>query len=142
LQRASIRLSPFIQEWEKLSRLLVTFCEEHQLSNPLCLDLQLVSEEWFTNIVVHGYEEGGIDREHAEPIHIELWLSEQDEVAIQFVDAAPAFNPLEHEMPDVSLPAEERAIGGLGIYLIKSKMDSCVYRRVGDCNQFTIRKYI
>ena len=104
------------------------------------MDLQLVCEEWFINIVVHGYQEGGIALEDAEPITVQLWLNELDEVHVQFVDAAPAFDPLAHEPPDVSLPAEERPIGGLGIYFIKVKMDSCSYIWADGRNRFTMRK--
>jgi len=48
-------------------------------------------------------------------------------VAITFVDSGIPFNPLAQEDPDVHLSAEERAIGGLGIYMAKKTMDDVQY---------------
>ena len=49
---------------------------------------------------------------------------------------------LQKEDPDVSLPAEKRQIGGLGIFLVRKTMDHMAYRREGGKNILTIRKKI
>lgn len=63
-------------------------------------------------------------------------------VSITFIDSGVPYNPLEHEDPDVTLGAEERPVGGLGILIVKSKMDSVDYRYEDGKNILTIRKRI
>lgn len=63
-------------------------------------------------------------------------------VAITFIDAGKPFNPLEKPDPDTSLPASERKIGGLGIYLVRKTMDRMEYRYENGTNQLTIYKKI
>ncbi|MBR2853250.1 MAG: ATP-binding protein, partial [Clostridia bacterium] len=53
-----------------------------------------------------------------------------------------SFNPLEKDEPDTGLSAEEREIGGLGIFLVRKTMDSMEYRRENGFNILTIRKKI
>lgn len=57
-----------------------------------------------------------------------------------FIDAGVPYNPLQKEDPDVTLSAEEREIGGLGIFLVKKTMDKMEYTREGDKNILTIEK--
>ena len=63
-------------------------------------------------------------------------------VSISFIDAGTGYNPLEKQDPDITLPAAERKIGGLGIYLVKKSMDAMEYQRLDGCNFLTIRKKI
>ena len=60
--------------------------------------------------------------------------------AIRFTDGGVPFNPLDKKDPDVTLPAEERDIGGLGIYLAKRTMDHMEYRYQDGKNILTILK--
>ncbi|THF76865.1 ATP-binding protein [Cohnella fermenti] len=138
MRQAKTRLVPLMSEWAKLSRVIDGFCEGNRLADSQRMDLLLVCEEWFTNIVVHGFEEAGIQPGHAPPVEVELALDDEDRVALVFRDGAGAFNPLERQDPDVGLGAEERQVGGLGIYLIKNKMDGCSYRRADGRNEFTM----
>ena len=62
------------------------------------------------------------------------------EAVITFRDKGVAFNPLEKEDPDVTQSAEDRQIGGLGIYIVKKTMDSVEYRRENDENVLVIHK--
>ena len=59
---------------------------------------------------------------------------------ITFVDRGMPFNPLDNKDPDTSLSAEERQIGGLGIFLVKKTMDEMRYERRGDENVLRITK--
>ena len=52
------------------------------------------------------------------------------------IDEGIPYNPLEKEDPDVTLSAEERQIGGLGIFIVKKSMDMTAYEREGDKNIF------
>ena len=57
-------------------------------------------------------------------------------------DAGKPFDPLAKEDPDITLSAEERKIGGLGIFLCKKLMDSVRYEYKDGCNIFTMTKVI
>ena len=59
---------------------------------------------------------------------------------IEFRDRGIPFDPLARPDPDVTLSAEERGIGGLGIYMVKKTMDEVLYRRENGENVLTIRK--
>ena len=59
-----------------------------------------------------------------------------------FKDGGKPFNPLEREDPDLTLSAEERKIGGLGIFLTKKFMDSVEYEFVDGKNVLKITKKI
>ena len=64
------------------------------------------------------------------------------EFTIQFVDGGKPYNPLSRPDPNISLSAEERGIGGLGIYIVKKNMDEVRYEYVSGKNVFTITKRI
>ena len=59
---------------------------------------------------------------------------------VTFCDSGIPFNPLENPDPDLSLSAEEREIGGLGIYLTKQFMDSVAYEFKDGRNILKIKK--
>ncbi len=59
---------------------------------------------------------------------------------LTFIDNGAPYDPLKSKDPDITLPAEEREIGGLGIFIVKKTMDSVCYRRNGDCNELAITK--
>ena len=89
-------------------------------------------DEIFSNIANYAYnpETGGA----------KVRISVDNDITIEFEDCGTAYNPLSKDDPDVSLPAEKREVGGLGIYILKNIMDSVGYRREGGKNILTIRK--
>ncbi len=101
-------------------------------------------EELFTNIASYAYEtDGGT---------VEIGCGMKDAVGdgaealaaalvIRFVDHGKPFDPFAAEDPDLTLPIEERPIGGLGIFMVKKFMDQVRYSREGDCNVTEIVKY-
>ena len=62
--------------------------------------------------------------------------------SVTFVDSGVAYDPLQKADPDITLSAEEREIGGLGIFLVKKTMDAVEYERRDGQNVLTIRKKI
>jgi anti-sigma regulatory factor (Ser/Thr protein kinase) len=91
-------------------------------------DVQLAVEEHLTNILNYGFND---EEEHQ--ITVRLQPGESD-LSIEVEDDGLAFNPLEHPAPDLSLPMEQRPIGGLGIHMIRQAMDRVEYRRTGGKN--------
>ena len=78
--------------------------------------LLLAVDEAATNIIVHGYQ----GREG--PIEVEV-ARQGDGLLIRLRDEAAPFDPTAIPPPDLSLPLEERAIGGMGVYLMRRCMD-------------------
>ncbi len=61
---------------------------------------------------------------------------------ITFADSGIPYDPLKREDPDVLLSAEDREIGGLGIFMVKKTMDDMFYEYRDGQNLLTIRKKI
>jgi len=95
--------------------------------------IAVAAEEVFVNIAHYAYEGGQGDAT--------VSVRAEDATAVlEFRDHGAPFNPLEREDPDVTLSAEERPVGGLGIFMVKKTMDEVNYVRENDMNILTIRK--
>ena len=99
------------------------------------MQIDVAVEEVFVNIASYAYTPGT----GSTTLQIE---TEQDPpaVAITFIDSGVPFDPLLKPDPDVTLPAEERQIGGLGIYMVKKSMDEMLYRHEDGQNILTMKK--
>ena len=79
-------------------------------------------EEIFVNVAHYAYPDGEGD------MTLGIGFDEESRViTFQMTDKGIPFNPLEKSDPDVTLSAEEREIGGLGIFITKKTMDSLNY---------------
>ena len=97
--------------------------------------IDLAVDELFTNIASYAYAPGSGEAT------IQLNFDEASRVAsITFIDSGVPYDPLQKPDPDVTLSAEEREIGGLGIYMAKKATDKMDYRRENDRNILTIYK--
>ena len=63
-------------------------------------------------------------------------------VTITFIDNGVPYDPLAKADPDTTLSAEERDIGGLGIYMVKKSMDDIIYEYKDGQNILKIKKYL
>ena len=63
-------------------------------------------------------------------------------VILTFIDQGVPYNPLETSDPDISLSAEDREIGGLGIYIVKKSMDDISYEYKDGKNILKIKKKV
>jgi anti-sigma regulatory factor (Ser/Thr protein kinase) len=89
-------------------------------------------DEIFSNIARYAY--------HPETGGAVVRIAVDDDITLMFEDSGEAFDPLSLADPDITVPAEEREIGGLGLYMVKNLMDSAEYRRSGNKNILTIKK--
>ena len=64
-----------------------------------------------------------------------------DAVSLTFIDDGKPYNPLEKPDPDITLDADERDIGGLGIFLVKKNVDEIFYERTDDKNILRMKKF-
>jgi anti-sigma regulatory factor (Ser/Thr protein kinase) len=96
----------------------------------------VAAEEIFVNVASYAYTSG------IGSVAIEVNFEEKPKaVAIRFIDSGIPYNPLEKEDPDVTLPAEKRGIGGLGVFMVKKSMDEVTYEYKDGKNHLTIRKF-
>jgi serine/threonine-protein kinase RsbW/sigma-B regulation protein RsbU (phosphoserine phosphatase) len=94
----------------------------------------LVIEELVTNTIKYGYDD-------KDAHHIQVSVSFHDgHLCIEVRDNGHPFDPLTQEAPDLTQPAEERPIGGLGIHLVRQMTDEVRYERRGDENIVTATK--
>lgn len=97
--------------------------------------LDLAVEEVFVNIASYAYKDGT-----GSALIKFAGLEDASGAVITFIDEGIEYNPLAKPDPDVTLPAEERDIGGLGIFLIKKIADEVIYDYVGNKNILKIVK--
>src|SRR5574344_2775698 len=107
----------------------------YDISPKTKMAIELSVDELFVNIASYAY--------NPEPgkatIRVEM---DKDAPILQitFSDKGVPYNPLEKRDPDITLSAEERNIGGLGIFLAKKKMDEISYEYKDGQNLLTIKK--
>lgn len=111
------------------------FLEEADCPMKHSMQIAVAAEEIFVNIAKYAYT----DSEEKRTAYLKMETI-GDGVSLTFADGGVPFNPLEREDPDTTLSAEERKIGGLGIYMVKKTMDETEYRYEDGKNIFTIRK--
>jgi anti-sigma regulatory factor (Ser/Thr protein kinase) len=92
----------------------------------------IVVDEIFSNIARYAY--------HPYSGSAVVRICIASDITIEFIDNGVAYNPLSVKTPDTTLSAEEREIGGLGLFMVKNMMDSVEYRREGNKNILTIKK--
>ena len=99
------------------------------------MEIELALEEIFINIAKYAYAPGMGEA----LIHVEV-TGEPKTAVITLKDQGTPYNPLEKEDPDVSLSADERDIGGLGIFLTRKTMDDVKYEYKDGSNVLTMKK--
>jgi len=138
MQAATIEVSADLAEWERIRQFLASYCESNSISGATCKSMQLACEEWFINVVVHGFKNGAKGAGEPPYICLSLSLGGSGEIRAVLTDNATPFNPLEHETPDISLPVADRSIGGLGIYLMLKQAERAAYRQTEGKNELTL----
>jgi anti-sigma regulatory factor (Ser/Thr protein kinase) len=93
--------------------------------------LSVALEEAFVNICNYAYPEGSGD--------INLTCSMvDDDFVLEIIDQGIPFDLLSLAEPDITADIDDRAIGGLGIYLLKKFSDDVTYRREAGCNKLRL----
>ncbi len=114
------------------SRLDKTDCSEK-----LKVQINIAVEELFVNIAHYAYKQ--LQTIGSATVRVEV---EKDPLAVSitFIDSGHPYNPLEKPDPDVTLPAEKRQIGGLGIFMVKKSVDAIEYEYKDGRNILKIKK--
>lgn len=125
-----------ISEISKLAVFIDELGEEMNLTPELIFNLNLVLEEAVSNVILYAYGE----EKHKE---ISLMANMSDgNLVFVLTDSGKEFDPTKVPDADITLSAEEREIGGLGIFLIRQIMDKVDYQRIEEKNVLTMRKQL
>jgi anti-sigma regulatory factor (Ser/Thr protein kinase) len=112
------------------------FCRQHKLSEDVESDLNLVLEELFVNSIRHGGCQGV---EHAAEAQFTM---RPDGVHLEYADRGAEFDLTQAPARDLTATLAERAMGGLGIHLIRQIMRDIEYHRLGGWNRIRMRRPI
>jgi sigma-B regulation protein RsbU (phosphoserine phosphatase) len=130
----TLTLKNDVHEVAELSKFQKSFYEKMNLEKSLARQLRLAVEEAVVNVIEYAYPvgtEGNVEV---------TMMSDGHRLKVMIVDAGVPFDPTAEKKADTTLSAEDRRVGGLGIYLVRELMDSINYERVNGHNILTLRK--
>lgn len=133
-----------IENLDKATAFVEEELEKNEVGMKQTMQLTVALEEIFVNIAHYAYSKTDakgkpIPDTGTGPMKLALEVSD-NQVQMIFEDQGMPYNPLEKADPDITLSAEEREIGGLGIYMVKKSMDDVIYNRDGKKNILTLVK--
>lgn len=112
--------------------------EKFEFSFKIITQFNLVIEELFVNVASYAYK----DKNDGKCKITIDYNQDKQEVKLSMEDNGIKFNPLEKEEPDITLSAEDRPIGGLGILLVKKNMDNIEYKYEDNKNVLILSKNV
>lgn len=129
---ASLKIAPKLDELERITAIVENLGEQDDWPPDLIFKVNLVLDELSVNIVNYGGE--------ASEIEVSL-AADADEVRVEISDDGRPFDPLTDAIePDLDTALEDRAIGGLGIHLVRQMMDELYYSREDGKNRLAMVK--
>jgi len=134
MERLEFTLRNRLPEIARSQDELEKFATGHSFPQRKLHEVQLAFEEHLTNIVRYAYND---QAEHQIRVQFEF---DSDELRIEVMDDGRPFNPLEHPAPDLTVPLDQRPIGGLGIHMIRKSLDGVEYRHEQNRNVLVMRK--
>ena len=123
-----------VQEVPQLAAFVDEVCEAAGMDMPTMMKMNLAIEEAVVNVMNYAYPSGTKGE-----VRIEA-KSHDGYVEFVISDDGTPFDPTEVKEADTTLSAEDRSIGGLGIFLVKHYMDKVKYKYVDNQNVLTLRK--
>lgn len=131
----TIELPAIMENLDESLDFLVYGLEKAGIDKKASYQLRLACEEVIVNVIHYAYPN------HQGNVRISYELAKDGrDIVIMVSDSGYPFNPLEKAEPDISLPMEERQIGGLGIFMVRNIMDNVEYKREDGRNILILRK--
>jgi serine/threonine-protein kinase RsbW len=134
--QVTIDLTARLAELENVYQTVAQFAASMAWPEKILGELWLVLEELIVNVISHG-----CDGEHVPQIRVQV-AQRAAIMTIEVADDGPAFDPLQLPQPDMNTDIDARAIGGLGIHLVRRLTDSAAYRRESGRNRLTLTKSV
>ena len=132
----SIILANEISEISKLNGFIEDIGNEFSLTPDVVFNLTLVLEEAVVNVINYAYP-----KEEHEKIYLSARM-EDGSIIFVLTDTGKEFDPTLAPDADITLSADDRQIGGLGIFLIRQIMNEVKYERIDGKNVLTLEKKI
>ena len=124
-----------IENLKNVNDFLSECFENAGCSMKMMMQLELVTEELFANVCNYAYDDAiGMICIGAE--------AKDGMLSLTFTDSGKPYDPLKKEDPDITLSAEDRPIGGLGVFMVKNIMDDVSYEYKDGKNILTVKKKI
>ena len=130
-----IEIKALMENLQELISFVDGHLEDMGASMKAQMQIDIAVEELFVNIAHYAYAP-----DVGEAVISVAKDKEKNQISITFADSGKPYNPLEKPDPDVTLSAEERSIGGLGIFMVKKSMDDMRYEYKDGQNILTITK--
>jgi phosphoserine phosphatase RsbU/P len=135
-EHVEIKLHNKLSELASANQTVTEFGQQHGLPDSVLHDFNLALGEILTNIISYGYTDSG---EHEIAVRLSI---EPGEMRVDIEDDGKPFNPLEAPEVDTTSPLEERAVGGLGVHLVRKLTDGLEYRRHEGKNLLVMKKHL
>lgn len=119
---------PDQESLSKVTEFIDSCVEDYALPLRVGYSLNVVADEIFSNIVYYS------GAQNAEV----LFRDNKDTITLVFTDDGKPYNPMEAEEPDITASAEERNIGGLGLFMVKKMAEQVQYEYAGQKNRMTV----
>lgn len=116
---------------EDLNASLEAVLNRHGMARAVRDDVRLIVEELASNAIDYGGEPAAGTAQHELSVDISI---DGDLLHLEFRDTGAPFDPLNAPEPDLDAEIQERAIGGLGVYLIRQLAHRITYQRIDACN--------
>ena len=130
----SIILANDISEISRLYEFIEELGNDFSLSPDIVFNLNLVLEEAVVNVINYAYP-----KEEHQYIYLSA-IMKDGSIILVLTDTGKEFDPTAAPEADVTLSAEDRQIGGLGIFLIRQIMNEVKYERIEGKNVLTLEK--
>ena len=128
------------ENFEKVLAFVDERLEELGCTPKAQMQIDIALEEIYVNVSSYAYKDG-VNPFKSGEVTIRVEDTEDPKsVAITLTDRGIPFDPLAKEDPDITLSAEERRVGGLGIFMVKKSMDLMKYEYKDGQNILTFRK--
>jgi anti-sigma regulatory factor (Ser/Thr protein kinase) len=124
-----------LENIEVVTAFIDAFLEDADCPVKTQMQIDVAVDEVMSNIAHYAYPDG----EGTVTVSIE---EKENTVQIFFRDSGIPYDPLTAKAPDLSLSAEDRPIGGLGIHMVKKMMDAVSYRYENGQNMLTLQKML
>ncbi|MCR4881649.1 MAG: SpoIIE family protein phosphatase [bacterium] len=127
----SFKQTAIKENYKAFADWLHSACKEWDIDDELANKLDMCAEEIFANVAFYAYSDGN-------GIFEAVLNKSENNIIFEFTDEGKEYNPLKKPDPDITLPPEDRPLGGLGIYMVKEMADKVSYKRENNKNILTL----
>ena len=125
-----ITVVPSMETVPQVAEFMETEMEKFEISPKISMKMLIAIDEIYSNIVRYSGATEAI---------VSIKKSDNT-LKLQFKDNGKPYNPLDSKEPDITASAEDRSIGGLGIFMVKKMLDKVEYKYVDNYNILTLTK--